>query len=90
METRSKVFGESEPLNKAKGAAKRQSEHQKISKFSACKTQGNQHEISIAFVERDSSLRIQPPLIAAGRKSFAGSDERRLHSQAIIFPYFSN
>ena len=53
MEKRSKVSGGSEPLNKAIDA-KRQSGHQKISNFSACKTQENQHEIRIAFFERDN------------------------------------
>ena len=53
MEMRSKVSGGSEPLKKAIGVAKRQSGHQKNSNFSACKAQGNQHEIRIAFFERD-------------------------------------
>ena len=56
METRSKVSGGSEPLQKAIGAAKRQSGHQKFSNFSACKAQGNQHEIRIAFFERNNEL----------------------------------
>ena len=49
METRSKASGGSEPLKKAIGAAKRQSGHQKVSNFSACKPQGNQHEIKIVL-----------------------------------------
>ena len=53
METLSKASGGSEPLKKAIGAAKRQSGHQKISNFSASKAQDNQHEIRIAFFERD-------------------------------------
>ena len=54
METRSKVSGGSEPLKKKEiGAAKRQMRHPKISNFSACKAQENQHEITIAFFERD-------------------------------------
>ena len=57
METRLKVCGGIEPLKKAMGAAKRQSGHQKISNFSACKAQGNQHEIRIAFFERDNDNR---------------------------------
>ena len=54
METRSKVCGGSKPLKKAMGAAKQQSGHQKVSNFSACQAQGNQHEIRIAFFERDN------------------------------------
>ena len=53
MEMCLEVSGESEPLKKGIGAAKPQSEHQKISNFSACKAQGNQHEIRIAFCESD-------------------------------------
>ena len=53
METRLKVSGSSEPLKKAIGAAKRQSGHKKTSNFSACKAQGNQHEIRTALFERD-------------------------------------
>ena len=53
METRSKVSGESEPLQKAIGAAIWQSGHQKILNFSACKAQANQHAIRIAFFEHD-------------------------------------
>ena len=41
------------PWKKAIGAAKRQSGHQNVSNVSACKAQGNQHEIRIAFFERD-------------------------------------
>ena len=55
METRSKVSGGSELLKKVIGAAKRQSGYQKILNFSACRAQGNQHEIRIAFFERDYS-----------------------------------
>ena len=50
MDMRSKVSGRSKPPKKAIGAAKRQSENWKISNFSACKAQGNQHEIRIAFL----------------------------------------
>ena len=40
------------PWKKEIKAAKRQSEHQKTSNFSA-QAQGNQHEIRIAFFQRD-------------------------------------
>ena len=50
---RSKVSGGSKPLKK-NGAAKRQSGHQKISIFSACKAQGN--KIRIAFFKRDNKV----------------------------------
>ena len=53
MKTRSEVSGGSKPLKKAIGAAIWQSGHQKILIFSACKAQGNKHEIRIAFFERD-------------------------------------
>ena len=53
METCSRVSGGSEPLKKAIRAAVWRSGHQKISNFSACKAQGNQHEIRNAFFERD-------------------------------------
>ena len=53
METRSKVSGGSEPLKKAIRAVIWQYGHQKISNVSACKAQGNHHEIRIAFFERD-------------------------------------
>ena len=55
METRSKVSGGSEPLEKKKeiGAVIWKSGHQTFSNFSACKAQGNQHEIRIAFFERN-------------------------------------
>ena len=43
------------PWKKAVGAAIWQSGHQKISNFSARKAPGNQHEIRIAFFERDKS-----------------------------------
>ena len=56
METRLKVFGRSEPLKKAIGAAKWQSRQQKISIFSACNAPGNQREIRIAFFERDKNF----------------------------------
>ena len=52
MKTRSKVSAEVS-LKKAIEVAKRQPEHQKISNFSACKAQGNQYEIRIAFFKRD-------------------------------------
>ena len=55
METRSKVFGGSEPQIKAIGAANQQSGHQKISNFSACKAQGHQQKIWIAFFEREKA-----------------------------------
>ena len=42
-------------LKKAIGAAKWQSEHQKIPNFSACKAHSNQHKIRIAIFERDNS-----------------------------------
>ena len=58
METLSKVSGGSEPLIKKIVAAKRQSGHQNILNFSACKAQGNQHEIRIAFFEREKSPEI--------------------------------
>ena len=50
-----KVSGRREPLKKAIGAAIWQSGHQKISNFSVCKAPGNQHEIGIAFFERNNS-----------------------------------
>ena len=54
MEMRLKVFLGSEPLKKAIGAAIWQSRHQiSVSSFSACKTQGIQHEIRTAFFELD-------------------------------------
>ena len=46
METHSKVSSGSDPLIKAIGAAKRQSENQNLSIVSACKAQGNQHEVT--------------------------------------------
>ena len=49
-------YGESEPLTKTIGAAKRQSGDQKFSQFSACKAHGNQHEIRITFLERDKQI----------------------------------
>ena len=52
METHWKVSGGSE-LKKVIGATIWQSRHQTFSNFSAWKTQGNQHEIRIAFFERD-------------------------------------
>ena len=55
METLSKVSGGSEALKKAIGAAIWQSEHHKFSNFLACKAQGYQHEIRIAFFERDKT-----------------------------------
>ena len=54
METRLKVSGRGEPLKKRNRAAKRQSGNQKMSNFSACKAQTNQHEIRVAFFERDN------------------------------------
>ena len=48
-----KDYGDVSPWKKATGAAKRQSGHQKISNLSACKAQGNQHEIRIAFFKRN-------------------------------------
>ena len=56
MGTRSKVFGGSKPLRKEIGAAIWQSGHQKISNFSACQAQDNQHEIRIAFFEREKFI----------------------------------
>ena len=53
METRSKVSSGSEPPKKPIGVAIWQSGHQKNSNFPACKAQGNEHEIRIAFFERD-------------------------------------
>ena len=47
---RLKVSGESEPLKKAIGVAKWQSRCQKISNFSARKSQGNQHMIIIIII----------------------------------------
>ena len=58
METRLKVSGGSEALKKAIGAAIWQPGHQKFSNFSVCKGQGNQHEIRIAFFERENSIQI--------------------------------
>ena len=49
MEMRLSGSGGSEPLQKAIGVAIWQPGHQKFSNFSACKAQGNQHEIRIAF-----------------------------------------
>ena len=54
MDTRSKVCSGSKPLKKAMRAAKQQCGHPKISNFPACKAQGNQHEIRIAFFEHDN------------------------------------
>ena len=53
MEMHLKVSGGSEPLRKAIGVGIGQSGHQKLLKFSACKEQGNQHEIRIVFLECD-------------------------------------
>ena len=53
MEMHLKISGGSEPLRKAIGVGIGQSEHQKLSNFSACKAQGNQHEIRIVFLECD-------------------------------------
>ena len=56
METRLKVSGGSGALKRAIGVAKWQSRHQKISNFPACRAQGDQHEIRIAFFESDKDL----------------------------------
>ena len=50
MEIHLKVSTGSEPLKKAIGVAKRQSRHQKISIFSACKAQGSQHKIGLFLI----------------------------------------
>ena len=46
---RQKCMYVSEPLKKAIGVAIWQSRRQKVSSFSACKAEANQHEIRIVF-----------------------------------------
>ena len=54
METRSKELpAEMSPWKKPIGAAIWKTVYQKISNFTAHKPQDNQHEIRIAFLERD-------------------------------------
>ena len=59
----SKVYGWSEPLKKAIGAAIWQSGRQKFSNFSACKAQVNQHKIRIAFFEWDELIMRHFPIL---------------------------
>ena len=56
MGTCSEVSGGSEPLKKSLGATKRQPGHKKTLIIFACKAQGNQHEIRIAFFEGDNNI----------------------------------